>query len=253
MPWATKRRDGQILSTQERAKLADSRETRRDAMYCEIDKLYANGEAEANARIQRVAATAKADGFRQKRQAESRPAGNGPEIVPSTVADPYPDKCGIHQPRAVVKNAKASAIDTLYARGRLGEKDHADARRAAAERFRMIYERAEIGGSRAIDYGKVKVDVSFRYRDIPDATVAAVKELVEIRRSLRRHYDLVEKVAGHGYSLTELGCMLDRGPVTWRMKKFLGKTLIDGLDMLIEHFGVARAPVRSTIRAERAA
>lgn len=176
-----------------------------------------------------------------------RPAGNGPVPVAAVVADPYDG-----QPLKVVKNAKASAIMSLHARGRLGPDKDAGPRLEAAERFRRILERAEIGGSRGIDYERTKVDVSFRYRGVPDATIDAVKQLAAIRKALRRHYIVVEKVAGHGFSLDELGRVIDGGVPSWRLKKFLAQTLIDGLDKLIEHFGTAQGLKVVPIRAERA-
>ena len=174
-----------------------------------------------------------------------REAGNGPVLIPATVPDPY--EPGKQLP--VVKNARSNAVYTLYVRKRLGPQDDADARLEAARRFMVIFERAEIGGASAIDYGRAKVDVSFRYSGVADSTVEAIRELARVRVALRRHYPVIEAVCGAGLSLDELGYRLQGGVPSWRTKRFLAIVLREGLDRLIEYFGVACGPARAKIRA----
>jgi hypothetical protein len=177
-----------------------------------------------------------------------REPGNGPVLIPASVPDPYePDK-----PLRVVKNARSSAVYTLYVRKRLGPPDDAEARLEAAKRFMAVFERAEIGGASAIDYSRAKVDVSFRYSGVADSTIEAIRELADIRASLRRHYPLIEKVCGVGLSLDEVARSIQGGAPSWRTKAQLSDWLRDGLDMLIDHFGVACGPKRARMRAERA-
>lgn len=176
-----------------------------------------------------------------------REAGNGPVLIPAVVPDPYePGK-----PRNVVKNARSNSVYTLYVRKRLGPPADADARLEAARRFMVIFERAEIGGASAIDYGRAKVDVSFRYSGVADSTVEAIRELASVRAALRRHYFVVEHVCGVGKTVDELARQLQGGPPSGRYRAALGKMLREGLDKLIDHFGVARGPARAKMRAER--
>lgn len=177
----------------------------------------------------------------------SRPAGNGPIIIAGTVPDPYePGKT-----LGVVKNARSSAVDALNARKRLGPPELAEARLRAAKTFMGIFEDAMIGGASAVDYGRVKVDVSFRYSGIADHTLCAIHALADVRRALRRHYELVEAVCGVGLSLEEIATRMRGGPPSRRYKLALAQTLRDGLDKLADHFGVAHGPVRGRIVAYR--
>lgn len=179
----------------------------------------------------------------------SRKAGNGPDIIADTVDDPYDGR-----PLAVSRNARSSPVHHLYKRGRLGTDDEARPRVLAAVAFQRIYERAEIGGSRAIDYERAKVDTSFCFRGLPDRTVQALRELVAIREALRRNYDIIEKVAGYGMSLRAYANAHYGGhEAPGRAKKLFSDCLVAGLDDLILFFGVARGPVKSRVRAERAA
>jgi hypothetical protein len=77
----------------------------------------------------------------------------------------------------------------------------------AAARYRMVFERAQIGGARAVDYAAVKVDTSGPRDDVLFGTVAdaldnykgAVRHLGMMRSSL------VERIVCHDQSLTNRG------------------------------------------------
>lgn len=174
-----------------------------------------------------------------------REAGNGPVLILDNVPDPFEP----HKRLEVIKNARSSAIDTLFARKRLGPPDTAEARRIAAKRFLAIYERSMIGGASAIDYGRAKVDVSFKYSGVADQTIEAIRNIADIRAALRRHYFVIEAVCGAGMSLDELGNQIQGGAASWRTKGWLADVLRDGLDRLIEYFGVSEGPARAGIRA----
>lgn len=176
-----------------------------------------------------------------------RQAGNGPVLIPATVPDPYEP----HKTLAVVKNSRSNAVYALYVRKRLGPPDDADARLEAARRFVRIFERAEIGGASAIDYGRAKVDVSFKYSGIAEATLVAIQELAEIQTALRRHYRIIEQVCGRGMSIEEVAATMQGGAPSGRYRVALAAMLRDGLDMLCEHFGAAVGPDRRWIRTAR--
>lgn len=101
----------------------------------------------------------------------------------------------------------------------------------AAARYRMAFERAQIGGARAVDYEAVKVDTSgprqemlFGSRaDALDAYKAAVRHLGMIQSSI------VERVVCHDQSLTHRG-------MGARARQRAKEELFEALDALAVHF-----------------
>lgn len=100
----------------------------------------------------------------------------------------------------VVKNLRESAVETLYARRKLD-----DAQKQAADKFRAIWERCGGAGSSAMDYTREVVDGGGPRDPISERQVDAGRELGRCRTLLgARSYDLVCKVCGQGYSLSDL-------------------------------------------------
>ena len=152
----------------------------------------------------------------------------------------------------VMKNVRTSPIEHLFNRGRLGPEETAFARLLAAREYNRIWHQAEIGGARAIDYSRVKVDISFSYRGVPTEALEAITTLAAIRRRLGRHYGLVEAVCGAGRGIYPVSEERAGGnhPSRWAVKDTT-RQLCDGLDGLIAFFGVASGRERGTIVAER--
>lgn len=74
----------------------------------------------------------------------------------------------------------------------------------AAAKFRMAFDRAQIGGARAVDYAAVKVDTSGPQGDpLAGGTVDALQQYKEAVRCLGMvRSSLVERVVCHDQSLT---------------------------------------------------
>lgn len=100
----------------------------------------------------------------------------------------------------VTKNLRESAVETLFARGKLD-----DAQKKAADRFRAIWEACGGAGAGAMDYSRTQVDGGGARDPISERQVDAGKELASIRIMLgKRNYDLVCKVCGQGFSFSDI-------------------------------------------------
>lgn len=154
----------------------------------------------------------------------------GIEVVQAEVADPYDGK-----PLKVSKNARVHPLDHMAHRGRL-----TDAQKMVGDRFLAVWDRSQIGGARAIDYERVKVDVSFVYRGLDEGAMQATAELGSICRAIgRRAYVLLVHVIGHREGIFDLARRLD-GRVDQKQAEHLSKSIREALDDLADHFGVAK-------------
>ena len=101
----------------------------------------------------------------------------------------------------------------------------------AAAKYRLAYERAQIGGARAMDYAAVKVDTSGPSRDPLAGRAAdaleAYKQAVRCLGIVRS--SLVERVICHDQSLTHRG-------MGARTRARAKDDLFAALDELAEHF-----------------
>lgn len=144
-------------------------------------------------------------------------------------------------PRRVnaVKNIRESAVETLYARGKLDK-----AQKAAADKFRQLWEAC--GGTiAALDYGREPVDGGGRTDPLPERRANAGRELARCRSLLgKRLYDLVCRVCGQGHALSDLGA-------DGRFKKTAADNLRDSLDDLASMWGIIRRPQRNRSEAVR--
>lgn len=92
------------------------------------------------------------------------PADDNRVIAPRLVPDPYltdAEYFAQRQKRSGPNVGKvAVALNLAELIGGLARLEHTDAQEQAAARFRLLHERSQIGGARAIDYAAVKVDTS---------------------------------------------------------------------------------------------
>jgi len=127
----------------------------------------------------------------------------------------------------VVKNLRESAIETLFARGKLDE-----AQKKAADRFRATWEACGGAGTGAMDYTRTHVDGGGTRDPISERQVDAGKELASCRVMLgKRNYDLVCKVAGQGLSFSDI-------TTDQRAKLTMADNLRDSLDDLARGWGI---------------
>jgi hypothetical protein len=101
----------------------------------------------------------------------------------------------------------------------------------AAAKYRMVYDRAQIGGARAVDYAAVKVDTSGPRGDV---LFGSVTDALDSYKNAVRHLgmlrsNLVERVVCHDQSLTHRG-------MGARARLRAKDELFEALDDLAEHF-----------------
>lgn len=174
------------------------------------------------------------------------------ELRTDDVDDPYNPGGKI----VVIRNSAESPLRKIFDRGRLAgpgdDPTDAMARLMAGESFRAIWERASGDDVRGIDYTRVKVDISFVHRGIPDNKIAATKRLGMIRDSLGPEaYAMVRAICGEQRSFFDT--ITDRLKEPGTESRLLEYNRFrDALDALIAFFGVARGQNRGiNIRACR--
>ncbi len=156
------------------------------------------------------------------------------ELEPTEVDNPYFSADHAESPSnprriKAVKNLRESAIETLYARGRLDE-----AQKKAGDRFRATWEAAGGGGAGAMDYAQLRVDGGGAKDPISERQVDASKMLRDCRVMLgQRNYDLVVKVAGQGLSFADI-------TTVERTRNTMADNLRDALDDLAKMWGMIR-------------
>lgn len=161
-------------------------------------------------------------------------------IAHRLVRDPYMSDAEFFEQRRVKSGPNVGkvvvAMNLVEMIGGLARiEDRTELQEEAARKFRLIYERAQIGGSKAIDYAAVKVDTSgpsaAAVRDIGgDARAqysAAVQHLGVIRSSL------VEKVVVHDMSISAVAGR------SGQQMKLAKNMLMASLDALAVHFRLA--------------
>ncbi|MET3899686.1 hypothetical protein ABIB57_003648 [Devosia sp. UYZn731] len=128
----------------------------------------------------------------------------------------------------VVKNLRESAVETLFARGKLDE-----AQKRAADRFRATWEAC--GGTvGAMDYARQHVDGGGARDPISERQLDAGKVLRACRDILgQRNYDLVIKVAGQGLSFSDITNVE-------RVRNTTADNLRDALDDLAKMWGMVK-------------
>lgn len=123
----------------------------------------------------------------------------------------------------------------------------------AAARYRGLWERAQLGGARAVDYGALRVDTSG----------GAIDLVLEIGERARAEYvaatqrlgmigsSLVDRVVLHDMSLRAVARRMGEGEGGAARGRVEGR-LLAGIDLLVEHFGygAGRGPERGRVRAD---
>ena len=119
-------------------------------------------------------------------------------------------------------------------------RNRTEAQTLAAARFRGLYERAQLGGPKSLDYSAVKVDVSG-----PSETA-----VLEIGEQARREYmgavqrlgmirsNIAECIIVHDLSVRELATQIGEGQ-GGAARDRTTKAIKDAVDELAEHFGYA--------------
>lgn len=158
------------------------------------------------------------------------------EIAPVEVMDPYDGK-----PLTVMKNVRVHPLDTMLKHGKI-----TDAQKTAGDKFLEIFDKSEIGGARAIDYERVKVDVSFQHRGIEPSVAESLQKLTAIHRTLgRRAFSILVQVIGLRVTPYDLAKERDQiDPPSRDSIGYFTTSFRLALDDLAEHFGVARGPER---------
>lgn len=164
--------------------------------------------------------------------------GRQVEIV--EVQDPY--EGGAKTIRAM-RAVNHSPLDHMLARDRLHGPGEAPedglARHRAGTRLQSIYERAGARGAGAIDYSRVKVDVSMHYEGTPEGQAAALKQLRDIGRWLGdRHYRMLRALCGEGR--TFFAIVAEFYPHDgWSCRMDCYAEVREALNGLIYYFGIA--------------
>ncbi|MEJ0092812.1 MAG: hypothetical protein WDN46_05125 [Methylocella sp.] len=159
------------------------------------------------------------------------------ELEPASIQDPFEPAKQL----TVMKNIRVHPLDSMVARKTINAPQ-----KEAGDRFLELFDRAEIGGARAIDYSQVKVDISFTHRGLPKGVAEAVQELKEIRQHLgARYYALLVSVIGDRMAVYDLARARDKAdtPATATLSYFTAALRL-ALDDLTELWGVGvGAPV----------
>lgn len=121
----------------------------------------------------------------------------------------------------------------------------------AAARYRGLWEGAQIGGARAIDYEAVRVDVSGTPTVVADRALDGIAGYSAAVQALGMiHSSVVEKVVCGGMSIRALQRELGEasGHAGWDRAR---DQVLEAVDALIDHFGMKARPT-GRMRAEGA-
>lgn len=115
-------------------------------------------------------------------------------------------------------------------------KDRSEVQVAAAAKYRLLHERAQLGGARSIDYAAVRVDTSGG-GDVVEFGEAARRDYADAVRYLGMlRSSLVERIVVHDMSLRDVAGQGGRG------KAKAKQGLLSALDELAVHFKLAPKP-----------
>lgn len=174
---------------------------------------------------------------------------DNPLRTTATYLDELDKKPATQQPGRIEVDVKMSTLIGGFSR----VKSRTEAETLAAARFRGLYERAQLGGARAMDYEAVKVDTSGPSEEaVFEVGDQARREyMAAVQRLGMEASSLAEQVIVHDMSVRDL-CKArgegDGGAARERMTI----RLREATTVLSEHFGYAgTAPSRSKIRSHR--
>ena len=189
-------------------------------------------------------------GRKRKPAPVTLPGAHGRIVEMVHMQDPF-EKPGVTAP--VMRAVNHSPLDYLLARGRLhGASETAEdgqARHIAGTRLQGLYERAGGSGAGAIDYSKIRVDVSMRYSGTPAYQAEALHELAAIRKAVgQADYGMLHAICCE--QVPFMAWVNSQWPAAGRGTRLEAyEKLRLGLDSLIRYFGVAVGR-QSAIRAE---
>lgn len=184
---------------------------------------------------------------RRRKPPVTLPVLGGRQVALVEVADPY--EAG--RKRVVARNLAVHPATWMHARRLIDDAQH-----AAAVRVMQLYEQAEIGGSRAIDYGRVRVDGGQLSDPLAEDVYSARRALVGVRRACgETGYVVVMAVMGEGTPIERLARerpALARGLTGKRAEGYISGRLREALDDLVRHWGmVAMGRPKGRVRGER--
>ncbi len=182
-------------------------------------------------------------GRRGKPKPVTRAAGCEGKRIEATrvVDDPYAIEPGTKMTARV--NVAEHPLEWMLARGRLQAAHY-----EAGVKFRAIYARAEIGGAKAMDLSKVKVDGGGAGDPLAEGVAEAHRDLSRIYAALGAvHGRIVELVCGQGLSVTEVSERWGGGWAPLMVRNHISISLIEGLETLATEVwgargGAGRAP-----------
>lgn len=156
--------------------------------------------------------------------------------TPRLIPDPSMSPAEYFHQRLVRSGPNVGKVVTMYnmreyVGGLANLKDASEMQIMAAAKYRNIYDRAQIGGARAMDYAAVKVDTSGPSGDgMRDATIDAVDEYQAATQFLGMvKSSVIERVIVHDQSLTFRG-------MAARARERAKVELFAALDDLAVHF-----------------
>lgn len=179
-------------------------------------------------------------GRKKKPKPVTLPGAHGRIVETVMLDDPF-EAPGVKA--SVMRAVNHSPLDYLLTRGRLQsaaeDGEDGQARHIAGTRLQGLYERAGGRGAGAIDYARVKVDVSFRYGGTPEGQAVALSELGAIRRAIgQADYDMLHAICCE--QIPFMAWVNRQWPQAGRGTRLDAyQRLRDGLDGLVRYFGVA--------------
>lgn len=156
------------------------------------------------------------------------------ELAEGIVDDPYEPGAKLR----VVKNIREHPISRLAHNGQLSE-----SQRICAEVYRGKYERAILGGAKAIDYSKDRVDGGLPVEPLSEAVQEAVEWLNDCARNSgcgKAGWAILTHVCGEGRGIQETARLM-RGsgvPGGRAGDGYVLGVLIASLEALIQHLGM---------------
>lgn len=208
---------------------------RNGAMQLAARVLAAAPAAKARMDAERIA-IAKAERERRKAGLPKHGSEGKVELSKKTVPDPFePGRM-----MEVQTNTRESPVEYLAARGRLD-----GAQKAAAERYRGIYERAQLGSLQAMDPAKEKVDGGKISETLSDKVMRAAHDLAQANRAVGRvSAAILISIVGEGVSIGEIARNYPHLSNN-QAYGFVTGRLIEALDALVAEWGmIGEAPER---------
>ena len=168
--------------------------------------------------------------------------GSKPVIVSEQVDNPYLTN-GLRDGAAEGDQAtpfiKADKNMMVLIGGFARISDRTEEQTLAAAKLRILHERAQLGGAKALDYGQVRVDTSGPTEEaVAEIGARARKEYMDAVQELGMlQSSVVERVVIHDMSLRELAATLELGD-SGGARKAAKRQLFEAVNHLVEHFGL---------------